>query len=327
MLARIAYQLYWIGRHVARAEHTARMLDGVFQANLQARAAPSRQPLSWEAVMAVMGAESHEDGPIAAGEAVRALTLDSESPASVTACIERARDGARMVRDVVSAEMWEALNTLYLELDSSDLGAALRTGPYSVYAFVRQRCALWWGLADETMLRDPGYAFLSAGRHSEAAEMILRMLRVSLGTPESADDAAGSDRALALLQAVGGLEAYRRSVASPVAPAPVTEFLTFESGYPHSIAASLESLQECLAEVGGSGRDTAPVLRLARLRAELEFHRGLGSETSPLATPGATEAGITALLEHIQQELAVLDAEVERRYFTGEAPQRQVVTS
>ena len=28
MLARIAYQVYWIGRYVARAEFTARMLDG-----------------------------------------------------------------------------------------------------------------------------------------------------------------------------------------------------------------------------------------------------------------------------------------------------------
>ena len=58
MLARIAYQVFWIGRYVARAEFTARMLDGVFQASLQAQSGASRQPLSWEAVMAVMGATS-----------------------------------------------------------------------------------------------------------------------------------------------------------------------------------------------------------------------------------------------------------------------------
>ena len=28
MLARIAHELYWIGRYVARADDTARMLDG-----------------------------------------------------------------------------------------------------------------------------------------------------------------------------------------------------------------------------------------------------------------------------------------------------------
>ena len=38
MLARIAHELYWIGRQLARAEHTARMLDGVFHADLQGRA-------------------------------------------------------------------------------------------------------------------------------------------------------------------------------------------------------------------------------------------------------------------------------------------------
>jgi uncharacterized alpha-E superfamily protein len=327
MLARIAYQVYWIGRYVARAEFTARMLDGVFQASLQAQRGASRQPLSWDAVMAVMGADASEPGPVPAREAVRALTLDPESPASVTACVDRAREGARTVRDVVSTEMWEALNTLYLELNASDLGAALQSGPYSVYSFVRERCALWWGLADETMLRDGAYFFLGAGRHSESAEMIVRMLRVALSSRRPGTDAAsGGDGAVALLQAVGGLEAFRRSTPTPVEPEAVVEFLTFETDYPHSVAASIEALQGALDEVNGGSRGTAPVLRLARLRAELEFHRGLDARAREAA---GGQGGQTTgdLLEHIQQELAVVDAEVERRYFTGETPLRQVVSA
>ncbi|CAN5473989.1 alpha-E domain-containing protein [soil metagenome] len=328
MLARIAYQLYWIGRYVSRAEHTARMLDGVFAASIQARpTAPSRQALSWEAVMAVMGAESG-DHPVAAGQAVRTLTLDPDSPASVTACVDRAREGARTVRDVVSTEMWEALNTLYLELDESDLGAALQTGPYSVYAFVRERCALWWGLADQTMLRDPAFAFLSAGRHSEAAGMMMRMLRVTLFAGGT-EGASGGERAIALLQAVGGLEAFRRSVAAPAETEPVARFLTFESSYPHSIAASIEALQGDLGEADPGGRQAAPILRLARLRAELEFHRGQrgadvwSDENAPHDED--TASAISDLLKHVQQELEVVDTEVENRYFSGEAPMRQVV--
>ena len=42
MLARIAHELYWIGRYVARAEHTARMLDGLFHAEPPGRADGSR---------------------------------------------------------------------------------------------------------------------------------------------------------------------------------------------------------------------------------------------------------------------------------------------
>jgi uncharacterized alpha-E superfamily protein len=323
VLARIAYQVYWIGRYVARAEFTARMLDGVFQASVQAQGSTSRQPLTWEAVMAVMGAESEGSGPVPASDAVRALTLDPESPASVTACVDRAREGARTVRDVVSTEMWEALNTLFLELNDSDLGAALKTGPYSVYSFVRERCALWWGLADETMLRDASYSFLSAGRHSESAEMIVRMLRVALAAEPDGDPSDGGDRALALLQAVGGLEAYRRSVPAPVSAEAVGHFLTFEPNYPHSVSASIEALGRALDDIGSDGRGTAPVLRLARLRAELEFHRGLDAGGEGIRGGRSMQA----LLEHIQEELEIVDSEVERRYFTGEAPQRQVVSA
>jgi uncharacterized alpha-E superfamily protein len=277
--------------------------------------------------MAVMGAEAEHTGPVPARDAVRALTLDPESPASVTACVVRAREGARTVRDVVSAEMWEALNTLFLELNDSDLGAALQTGPYSVYSFVRERCALWWGLADETMLRDGAFFFLGAGRHSESAEMIVRMLRVALsGRDAASDPAARGDGALALLQAVGGLEAFRRSVPTPVDSQTVAEFLTFETDYPHSVSASIEALQAALDEIGTTGRGAPPVLRLARLRAELEFHRGVETRPAAESVDGGGTRSMDELLEHIQHELAVVDTEVERRYFTGEAPMRQVVS-
>ncbi len=57
MLARIAHDLYWLGRHLVRAEHTARMLDGLFQVELEGGAEDPRSvALSWESVIVVMGA-------------------------------------------------------------------------------------------------------------------------------------------------------------------------------------------------------------------------------------------------------------------------------
>lgn len=277
--------------------------------------------------MAVMGATpGQRNGAVPAADAVRALTLDPESAASVTACVQRARESARTVRDVVSTEMWEALNTLYLELDDSDLGAALRTGPYSVYSLVRERCALWWGLAEQTMLRDSAYSFLLAGRHTEAAGMMVRMLRVSLfpATVIGDDKGPGDEQALALLRAVGGLEAFRRSVAGPADPGRVGAFLTFERGYPHSIASSLNALLERLEAADAGHRQAPPLLRLARLRAELEFHRGLAD--SPLPDDADMGALMPELLEHVQTELGVIDGEISTRYFSGSAPQQQVLT-
>jgi uncharacterized alpha-E superfamily protein len=326
MLARIAHELYWIGRYVSRAEHNARMLDGVFRINLQARRGLGGDEMPWEAVMAVMGAAPPEgNGSVEATDAVHRLTLDPDTDASVTSCVEGAREGAKKVRDVVSREMWEALNTLYLELDASDLRSALRTGPYSIYAFVRERCALWWGLAEETMLRDEAHAFLTAGRHVEGASMMLRMLRVSLipAAVKAGPDGLGGGGApaIALLNAVGGLEAFRRSVASTATADQVARFLIFEPTYPHSLTASMNLLFERLEEI--DHRSAAPLLRLARLRAELEFSGGAPAIDGE---PDAEALPLAPLLEHIQAELELVDAEIERRYFTGGAGIAQVVT-
>jgi uncharacterized alpha-E superfamily protein len=311
---------------VSRAEHNARMLDGVFRINLQARRGLGGDEMPWEAVMAVMGAPAPQgNGSLEATDAVHRLTLDPDTDASVTSCVEGAREGAKKVRDVVSREMWEALNTLYLELDASDLRSALRTGPYSIYAFVRERCALWWGLAEETMLRDEAHAFLTAGRHVEGASMMLRMLRVSLvpAAVKAGPDGLGGGGApaIALLNAVGGLEAFRRSVASTATADQVARFLIFEPSYPHSVTASMNLLFDRLEEI--DQRSAAPLLRLARLRAELEFSGGapaIDAEREGEALP------LAPLLEHIQAELELVDVEIERRYFTGGAGISQVVT-
>ena len=80
MLARIAHDLYWLGRHLVRAEHTARMLDGLFHADLQGRPDdPASVTLSWESLLVIMGA-GEIDGPARRDEVVRVLTTDDDNP-------------------------------------------------------------------------------------------------------------------------------------------------------------------------------------------------------------------------------------------------------
>ena len=133
MLARIAHELYWIGRQLARAEHTARMLDGVFHADVQGRRDDPGVRLSWGSLLAIMGVEPPAGAPTR-DVVVQRLTFDRSHGASVASCVTQAREGARTVRDVFSAEMWEAINTFHLGLLRRDNPAALRAGPYSFYA-------------------------------------------------------------------------------------------------------------------------------------------------------------------------------------------------
>jgi uncharacterized alpha-E superfamily protein len=313
MLARIAQELFWLGRDLTRAEQTARMLDGAFHADVAGGSREGGIALSWGGVLAVIGAKppvpGEEEEPVRPGYLGRAqiaplLTLDTDSPASVVSCISRARERGRTMRDVISTEMWESLNSFYLSLGRYDLQAALLSGPYSVYQEVKERCALFWGLVERTMLRDEGRSFLEAGGRIEQADMVLRMLRVVLPEKAAPGDAAAGHQAeaLALLQAAGGFQGYRRAVGQLPELQRVARFLLYETAYPGSVAASLESLRDALATADASPRSAPPVLRLGRMIADLELQR---------RTPGP----IGTLLPRVQDELELVDHDIDERYF------------
>jgi uncharacterized alpha-E superfamily protein len=316
MLARIAQELFWLGRDLTRAEHTARMLDGAFHADVAGAPGERGIALSWEGVLAIIGAKppapgepATESAPSLAlgrAEVARLLTLDTASPASVVSCVARARERGRTLRDVISIEMWEALNSFYLSLGRYDLQAALVTGPYSVYQEVKERCALFWGLAERTMLRDEGRSFLEAGGKLEEADMVLRMLRVAVPYGEGdSGDAGHEGEALAVLQAVGGLHAYRRAVRyAPTLPL-VGRFLLYDSAYPASIAFAVDALRAALTNADAQPQSSPPVLRLGRLIADLELQRRTLDGAGPLAET----------LEHVQDELEHIDRDIGDRYF------------
>ena len=321
MLARIAHDVYWLGRHLVRAEHTARMLDGLFHADLQGRADdPTTVTLSWDALLAIMGGVASAM-PAQRDEVVRLLTTDADNPVSIVSCVGAAREGARTLRDTIPAEMWESINTFDLQLRRLDLGAALHTGPYSIYSLVKERSALFWGLTGRTMQKDEARAFLIAGGRIEAADMVLRMLRVAL-PPMPSPDGEGPEvprrdgNALALLRAVGGFQAFMRAAAAPPNAAPVARFMLYEREFPDSVAASLQSLETSLERVDGDPRSSAPVLRVRRMLADLDF-RARG--TSP---PEA----VSPWLRPIQQELERLDEEIHTRYFEPRSVVAQTVT-
>ena len=138
--------------------------------------------------------------------------------------------------------------------------------------------------------------------------MVLRMLRVAL-PPGAAEPASVAEQgqALALLQAVGGFQAYRRAVPAPPNALPVARFLLFERSYPDSVAASVDAVHNALQRADANPRNSEPVLRLQRLSADLEFR-------------GRTEADgadLHAVCETVQEELVRVDRDIADRYFAG----------
>ena len=104
--------------------------------------------------------------------------LDPENPGSILAAVEQARENARTVREQLSTELWESLNSFCLELRGRNLRADLEFQPHELYGLVRRQCQTVAGVAAETMARDEGWRFFVLGWNLERAEMACRLLSV-----------------------------------------------------------------------------------------------------------------------------------------------------
>ena len=114
MLSRIADSLFWIGRYMERADNTARILDVNYHMLLEQP--PNTYKLRWDPLIAVTGERSRFYKTYTEASAQTAfdfLGFCEENPNSIAQCIVGARENARTIRDRISRELWEDINSLY----------------------------------------------------------------------------------------------------------------------------------------------------------------------------------------------------------------------
>jgi uncharacterized alpha-E superfamily protein len=270
VLARHAENLFWTGRHLERAEDTARLLDVTYHGLLEAP--PSEAQAAWCNLLAMLHLEQsffavHHEATAAA--VTHFLVLDSSNPSSIVASVERARGNAQALRELISTELWLVINSFYLELRSRDLAADLEGQPSQLYGLVKARAQTIAGVASETMNRDDGWRFLMLGWMLERAEMTCRLLNVRLA--QVTDQPLSLPDLVDLLKSASALEACRRHVRGSLGLEGVLEFLLLSPDFPRSILFCIHAAEDQLAQLAPVGRILRPHRLLGRLRADLEF--------------------------------------------------------
>ncbi len=319
MLARLAENLFWAGRYTERAEDTARMVDVTYHTQLESPY--GEVAMAWYQLLEVLHLRAAYGAPIEPVNVMRFLVLDADNPGSVTASIERARENVRSVRELVSSELWEAVNDLHLVLGDRDLEAELADQPYELFRTVRRMSMTIYGVASETMPRDEGWRFMALGRLLERAEMTCRLIDVRYAQLEAmsgpsqrlAGDTAevprGPDRTdfhhwIAVLKSASAFEAYRRRYRSSMDPADVVEFLLLERDLPRSVLFCLGGARRQL-EALRDGRPSRAARQLGRTTASLEF-RDVGE---------LFDVGLQEFLEDVQEQIAVTAEQIADEFF------------
>ena len=181
MLSRTAENLYWLARYVERAEYIARTID----ATLRVTALPAAyigKTNEWESALFTAGvSESFYDAYDEASESsvVEYLSFSSSNPSSIKNCIEAARLNSRSVRTALTSEMWDTINSAWLELQEVwSKGTTSREELARFLRFVQETSLRFDGSAYRTMLRNDAYWFSRLGVHLERADNTARILDV-----------------------------------------------------------------------------------------------------------------------------------------------------
>ena len=292
----------------AHRAHARRRLPGRLQGRPDD---PAGVTLGWGSLLAIMGAppggaapRAPRRGP-ARADARRPTTRRRSSRASRA----RARARAR-VRDVISAEMWEAINTTHLDLRGAATSAPRsRRGPYCRLP-VRQgalRAVLGPDAAHDAARRGarvPRRRRPHRVRPTWCCGCCASRCRPTAGATSGAE----SGQALALLQAVGGFQAYRRAVPAPPNALPGRAL--------PALRARLPRLRR------GLGRRRAQRAR-PRRRQPAQLRAGAAPQPPerrprvPRPRRRPTAATCTPRCEAVQEELARVDRDIAERYFAG----------
>ncbi|QWF69832.1 alpha-E domain-containing protein [Methylomonas paludis] len=278
MLSRTADNLFWMARHIERAENTARVLDVAHRTSLLPLDIEGPEAYLWYAPLNITGcANGYElKHGLARGSTVnRYLALDPENPASIYNCLRLARENARAARGAITSEMWEVINATWLELNrvSRDLDNERFT---DFFDWVKDRSHLFRGVTLGTIIKDIALSFIKLGTFLERADNTARILDVKyhilFSENNSVMSAADFYQWGALLKSVSAFEAYRKIYRDVITPIKVAEIMILRDDMPRSLHNCMNEVEAAIIDINGSsGREARR--RAGEIHAALHFGR------------------------------------------------------
>lgn len=178
MLGRTAQNLFWLSRYVERAENMARLLEVGYRMSLTSR----REGGASEHLVSMMQAaevdeefaKKHKVADVASVS--HFMLFDEENLSSVRACLLAARTNARSVRTALTSEVWETINSAWLEFSQIRPRDVHGGRLQELLGWVKNVSQQFRGAMLSTILRDDGYAFSTIGGYIERADNTARIL-------------------------------------------------------------------------------------------------------------------------------------------------------
>lgn len=315
MLSRVADSLYWLARYIERAENNARILDVNLQVTLDDDSSgEDADRIAWEPILATL-----EDLKLFkklyaitnADTVCDFVTFAKENPNSIRSCVAAARENARTVREFISSEMWERINSLYLWINATETRQLYAGSAIDFYRHVVDYAHQFHGTTDATLTHGEGWNFLLVGKYLERADSASRILDLKYHILLPSDERVGGNvdtvQWQAVLKSCSAFEAFRKLHPGQVTPWSVAEFILLHDSFPRSIRYCADRLDEALHRISGCDRAhfTNEAERLSgRLFSDLNYAR----------IDDIMNSGLHEYLDGIQRRLIDISAATRKQY-------------
>ena len=276
MLSRTADHLYWMSRYIERAENLARMLEVNYRMSLLPHYAQIFERC-WAATLTIIGlfeAFRQRYQAVTPANAIAFMAFDRDNPGSIYSCLRQARENARAVRGTLTSEIWEMLNSTWLEMRVSGMRPGSEIANF--FEWVKDRSHLARGVVQGTMLCDEAWHFIWLGTYLERADSTSRILDVKyhllLPHGEHAGGSADYYQWSALLHSVSAFELYRRVYRDLITPRRVAELLVLRDDMPRSLRSCVSRVYSHLLAIRNA-QSGETERRAGELQASLHFGR------------------------------------------------------
>src|ERR1700690_4335088 len=308
MLSRVADSLYWMGRYLERAEHTARLVSVELQLWLDQ--SPELGAGRWRFLLEALRAPATE-GPVDPIQLINTLVFSRSNSSSLVSCISSARENLRHVREQCSTNMWEQLNRLYLDVIDHHPGEEFILKSHNFFVSVLEGAYLFHGVTDATMSHGEGWQFIQLGRYVERADTLTNLLETHFKRMDQSLElpVEGAEYLewVGLLRDCVAFGPYCKTHTAEIRPLRVAEFLLLNPEFPHSIRFSVDRVNAALHLIADltQRRATLPTRIAGRLRAHLSF-----SQIDEIMAEN-----VHLYLQNVRKECAEIHAAIHQIYF------------
>src|SRR5262245_12505800 len=275
MLGRTANDLFWMSRYIERAENMARLLEVGYRIALLPRE-DGGQDEEWGSTLRSGGCDQRylaKYGRYTTRDVVSFMLFDADNASSVHSSLATARRNARAQRTALTREMWESLNSAWIEFSAIDPATLSSNELPPLFDWIKERSALYRGALLNTILRNDTFYFNQLGTFLERADNTARILDVKyyvlLPHSEIVGGEIDSVQWGAILRSVSAHRSYRWVYKDSYKPWQIADYLILNRQMPRSLRSSYDEIVPALDDLGSYYGDRNGCQSLARDNRQL----------------------------------------------------------